>query len=98
MNGAELIAKEREEQIEKHGWTAVHDDAHRAGDLVHAAAWILAVFNSNLPQDIEWPREEDFARKILNHDHQERLAIAGALIAAEIDKLQREMPGQAKEE
>ena len=36
--GVELIAQERERQIEKEGWTAEHDADHTEGQLAKAAA------------------------------------------------------------
>lgn len=38
MNGAELIAQERERQIVEEGWTEDHDDAHTRGELATAGA------------------------------------------------------------
>jgi hypothetical protein len=37
MNGAELIFKERKQQIEIEGWTPKHDDKHIYGELAQAA-------------------------------------------------------------
>jgi hypothetical protein len=38
MTGAELIAAERQRQIEVEGWTPEHDAAHDGGELAIAAA------------------------------------------------------------
>lgn len=38
MNGAELIAAERQRQIEREGWTPSHDDQHIHGELAAVAA------------------------------------------------------------
>ena len=39
--GAELIAKERKEQIEKHKWTEEHDKEHTEGQLKFASLYAL---------------------------------------------------------
>lgn len=83
MTGVELIARERQEQIEKHGWTAEHDDAHGSGELAEAASVILRSSWDS------WPFEAHWADKIASKPYVERLTIAGALIAAEIDREMR---------
>ena len=92
--GTELIALERERQ--KLRYTSDHDDGE--GELLDAAvAYVDAA--SYEPQDYEWMRREvldgawaetgwpqdQFRPK---HTAIENLVIAGALIAAEIDRLQ----------
>lgn len=89
--GIELIAQERKEQIEKHGWSKRHDSCHVNGALVKVAA-ILAVQGTDskvISSDGEfetgnnvWGLEE----KLKNNDIH-RLKVAGALIAAEIDRI-----------
>src|SRR5690348_10058179 len=37
-SGIELIADERARQISGEGWTAEHDDGHKAGEIAMAAA------------------------------------------------------------
>lgn len=39
MTGIELIAKERQRQIEQEGWTAEHDSQHTAGELLQCACY-----------------------------------------------------------
>lgn len=89
MNGTELIAVERQRQIEVEGWTIEHDAAHENDDLARAAAcyalpdrdrgnWIRYDF---------WPWEERYW-KPSPADRVRELVKAGALIAAEIDRLQ----------
>lgn len=82
-SGLELIAKERMEQIVKHGFDKEHDgnDKHQNGELADAAHFALTLHG--------WPEEWDreFADKIAKKPYKERLAIAGALIASEIDRL-----------
>jgi hypothetical protein len=100
MNGAELIAAERERQITQEEWSFPHDDGHVYGELVEAAAvyvrTALTSINPNSPiaaapmsePPSDWPwEEEDF--KPAWSDPVRNLVKAGALIAAEIDRLQR---------
>jgi hypothetical protein len=83
--GIEFIAQERQEQIEKHGWTLDHDTlVNNDGELFQAALAILNIDYSS------WPSSWDFSVyiHIANKPVVEKWAIACALIAAEIDRLQ----------
>lgn len=96
--GIELIAQERQEQIEKHGRTIESDvDQNRFHQLSDAAA-ILCGIPTELLYD-EQPVPNDYApfkwdlaifNKMRGKDYKDRLIIAGALIAAEIDRLNAE--------
>jgi len=89
--GAAEIAEERQRQIEKEGWTPEHDDKHVGHDLAWAAAAYAApgpVVHRGNGQDI-WPWDLA-ADKRNHHDRIKRLRIAGALCAAEIDRLNRQ--------
>lgn len=83
MTGLELIAKERQEQIEKHGYT-VDSDVHGNNNrqLLNAAGALMA---GSMLRPTSWGQEswQHMAMK----PKKERLIIAGALIAAEIDRL-----------
>lgn len=81
--GIELIAEERKEQIEKHGWDLSNDEDYGNGELIKAALFAIN------PDQFEWPFywTEKFRDKILKKDEIDRLRVAGALIAAEIDRL-----------
>jgi len=93
--GATRIVKERIRQITVEGWDADHDDQHIHGDLaVHAAG--LAVYGTDAIVDD--PRIEltpadihDEWGLIQKHkdDPERMLEIAGALIAAELDRVIR---------
>ncbi|WP_077920457.1 hypothetical protein [Spirosoma sp. 209] len=96
--GAELIAIEREEHTSKHEWTPEHDDAYTYGELPTAAIACI-VMDEDLryntvagplyPLDV-WPwGQDDYYNNILKKDRIGQLTVAGALIAAEIDRLQR---------
>lgn len=88
--GTELIAAERLRQIGQEGWTADHDDGHTKGELAIAAAE-LAVYGTDATVDDPHCTETEW-RLIEKHgrDRLRQLVIAGALIAAEIDRLQRQ--------
>jgi len=45
MTGIELIAAERERQINAEGWTAAHDDRHIENELARAAICYLEAAN-----------------------------------------------------
>ena len=83
MNAIELIQREREEQVEKHGFDAAHDDAHQKGEIKQAALAILIEHHNY------WPWQMSHFRKIVAKPRKEKLIIAGALIVAEIERLQR---------
>lgn len=92
-NGVGLIASERQRQIESEGWDWSHDDDHGDGELAMAAACYatprqiyVAAGPGAFRDPWPWRREWDKRQK---HDRFRQLAIAGALIAAEIDRLQR---------
>lgn len=105
MTGAELIAAERQRQIAEEGWTPQHDAGHNDGDLACAAAcyavgepiFIQRLYcvggDDRLPH-IEfvnvWPFEDAWWKP---KDRLRNLVRAGALIAAEIDRLQRTEKG-----
>lgn len=82
--GIELIADERTEQIEKHG-ISIQDDVknNKRSQLRNGATGIIA--KTNL-RPSGW--SEELWNKMTSKPYKERLIIAGALIAAEIDRLQ----------
>ena len=95
MNGIERIAAERKRQIEKEGWTPEHDDTHCEGELNAAA---VAYAAANLDRDSHgeaaafssfFPSNWQVAWWKPSADPIRNLEKAGALIAAEIDRLQR---------
>lgn len=85
MTGVEMIVQERLEQIEKHKMDAAHDDQYTEEELPRAARDIISRWKTR-----EWPWSKEWWERIMHrHTRQEELAIAGALIAAEIDRLNR---------
>jgi len=93
-----LIAAERHRQVAEEGWTPKHGDLHRGGEMAMAAASYALPDQHrgccdpdaplHWPWDAEWwkPSPDDRIRELVK---------AGALIAAEIDRLQR-LKAQAK--
>jgi hypothetical protein len=98
--GVELIAEERQEQITKHNRTLDYDrDVNDEMQLgIAASALCLDDWGCNDVDDIieDWcPNKWDPAlwEKMMNKPYKERLIIAGALIAAEIDRLNQSSNG-----
>ena len=102
MAGVELIAAERQRQIAVEGWTSEHDDQHDSGELTAAAECYAAraadqlsgisKFSAEVP--MQWPWEKSWWKP--SDDPERNLAKAGALIAAEIDRLNRRSDGDQK--
>ena len=91
-SGIEAIAAERQRQIEAEGWTPGHDDTHDRGELARAAACYalhaalrdhdraVTADPSLWPWSLAWWKPRDRRADLVR---------AGALIAAEIDRLDR---------
>ena len=92
QTGIEQITKERNDQIEKYGytgeWQAKNPEFYACGQLIKAAKELLEENNPFLCEPENW--DEAWFLKLLNKPYKERLAIAGALIAAELDRLNYE--------
>lgn len=95
--GAELIAAERTRQVEQEGRTPAHDAQHGGGELASAAvayiSWALCLEAPGNP--LAAPDDEPPASWPWWHsefkpspDPVRSLVKAGALIAAEIDRIQ----------
>jgi hypothetical protein len=97
VNGAEMIAAERQRQINAEGWTPEHDAHHRDEELATAAACYARrpsdrpLLGGLLRLPPEWPWGAE-SWKPSPDDRVRELVKAGALIAAEIDRLQRAGP------
>jgi hypothetical protein len=97
--GARLIAEERLRQKSEEGWTPEHDDEHDKGELAAAARAYLyqanAICEASTTYDdppIAWPWHASWWKP--SDDPIRNLVKAGALIAAEIDRLQRSHNGR----
>lgn len=89
MSGIGRIAERRQRQISDHHYDRAHDDEHVNGELKDAAiAYAMAADASagDCARDY-WPWDDDIWHP--DEDPIETLANAGALIAAEIDRLER---------
>lgn len=96
--GAFLIAAERQRQITREGWTPEHDDSHDGGELVAAAVAYAQEAQNRMAEGDIWPRHTKEHPPGLwpfndgwnpSDDPIRNLTKAGALIAAEIDRLCR---------
>ncbi len=92
------ILTERERQKHREGWTLEHDDGHEQGELAQAAA-MYALHEPSIHARIPvprlvtrggvpmwWPWEPGWWKP---RSHRENLVRAGALIVAEIERLDR---------
>lgn len=98
MRGIELILQERQEQIEKHGWSLDHDASYADGQLEKAAIFCkiqanikLHNISSHLYSNAKWPDGwiKSFENKIINKPVIEQLAVCGAFYIAEYDRTHR---------
>lgn len=78
---ADVVA-ERERQKAVEGWTPEHDDEHKDGELARAAA----CYALGTPVRHKWPWGAEWWKP---GDRRRNLVKAGALILAEIDRLDR---------
>lgn len=92
--GVELIADERKKQIEKYGFTGEHHVEHPQWydnfQLQFAATTLMMhEFEEQLEVDALLPEgwDKEWFERLNNKDRRERLIIAGALIAAELDRI-----------
>jgi len=95
--GIELISAERTRQISQEGWSPEHDDGHKRMEISQAAgaytkaARLLVLDESSVNEivntrPIDWPWGLQSWKP--SQDPIRNLVKAGALIAAEIDRLQ----------
>jgi hypothetical protein len=84
--GAELIAEERQRQLQVEGWTPEHDAQYSNYELVAAAREYLNIeVGAEEPPSKHWPWDEEWWKP--SNNHVRNLTKAGALIAAEIDRV-----------
>lgn len=100
LSGVSLISEERDRQILQNGYSPTHDDRYNSGEINDAAiAYAMAAAKQARGESVEylrsavdtgefpWPWEERWWKP--SEDPIRNLVKAGALIAAEIDLLQR---------
>lgn len=93
MTALDDIAAERRRQIEQEGWTIEHDDEHDGGEMARAAASYAVASMCSREGDITehtimklWPWAWRWYKPYSNRRN---LVRAGALIVAEIERLDR---------
>ncbi len=93
--GLELIAEERQRQIQVEGWTPEHDAEHNQGELANAAALYAMTDEQREYMNYSWGNDMYLTMwafelkwlKFTPEDRIRQLQKAGALIAAEMDRL-----------
>lgn len=86
MTGIELISQERQKQLQK--GRSVHSDYRYNNDqqLRKAAQRLLHEVPDRLSAPYDW--DVDLWQKMCGKPYSERLIIVGALVAAELDRIQ----------
>ncbi len=84
--GVRLIAEERKRQVEEEGWTAEHDATHVNNEMPDAAICYLVDQQHRDYEAFPWPWDDKWWKPTPD-DRVRELVKAGALIAAEIDRL-----------
>ena len=93
LTGTERIQQERSEQVNKHNRTVEKDKAHNDKyQLAHAARALITLTTDTVPEGhienycpLEW--DAKIWGKMCRKAYSERLIIAGALLAAEYDRI-----------
>lgn len=93
ITGIEMIAAERSRQTAVEGWTPEHDDMHDRGQLADAARAYVTMTprtpdGKSRISGVSWPWSLSWWKPSPDNRVRE-LVKAGALIAAEIDRLER---------
>lgn len=93
--GIELISEERQKQIDKHGFTAEHHVNHPEWyERLQLEDAAISILHPLINMHSEWfphtPKnwDKECFENLCKRDRRERLIIAGALIAAELDRLE----------
>jgi hypothetical protein len=102
--GVAAIAAERDRQISDEEWSAERDDQHVNCELIRAAGAYCFIADVVSIGDNVWPRGEEIPPDLWpwskswwkpSKDPIRNLEKAGALIAAEIDRLKRQQSNSA---
>ena len=90
-SGIALITDERYRQITREGYSAAHDDGHDRAEMAVAAAALCVDGTNALVSDEGADNADDPWGLVSKHRGQRvrQLVIAGALVAAEIDRVNR---------
>lgn len=91
--GVELIDRERDHQLAE--YSAAHDAEHRRGELVEHAILLLRAHVANVHgtknAEVSICAEDSWGLCSSNTTPVDRLAVAGSLVAAEIDRLRNKI-------
>ncbi len=87
------VIAERKRQVGVEGWTPEHDDAHDSGEMAVAAACYAAAHPAGSKPAGLWPWDLKWWKP---RSHRENLVRAGALIIAEIERLDRKQEGASQ--
>ena len=94
-DGLDMIVAERFRQVGVHGYPPDRDDQHTDGQLLACAERVISGVLGDRGQTAQlvtggWPRvRAAHVKEKYGADYKKRLTIAGALVAAEIDRLIR---------
>lgn len=93
MRAALDVLLERHRQIDVEGWTPEHDDEHDGGEMAWAAACYITATPEGFSDYLQWPWSAEWWKP---RDRRRNLVRAGALLLAEIERLDRiaQTPGQ----
>lgn len=80
------VLSERRRQVEAEGWTPEHDDQHTDGGMADAAALYASLRVRHITGFATWPWDAKWWKP---KDRRSDLVRAGALILAEIERLDR---------
>ncbi len=82
MKAIDFIKTEQLKQREKHGYTEQHDDEHYNGELKKAALYALT-----MKEEYKQNGFDEFESKMEQKNKVQKLIIAAALLASEIDRI-----------
>lgn len=86
------VASERQRQMSIEGWTSEHDDAYQNSELaVAAACYAIHAHNQGFSTPAHWPWSPDWWKQ---SGPRRDLVKAGALILAEIERIDRAAKGE----
>lgn len=88
------VISERQRQMAVEGWTSEHDDAYQNSELADAAAcYAINAHNQGLSTPAHWPWAPDWWKQ---SGPRRDLVKAGALILAEIERIDRAAAGKGE--
>lgn len=86
------VASERQRQMSIEGWTSEHDDAYQNSELADAAAcYAINAHNQGFSTPAHWPWDPEWWKQ---SGARRDLVKAGALILAEIERIDRAAKGE----